>query len=111
MQQQVYAESIPVGYTNIKSRGRVQQIVNRMKTVWLGAEYDLNTRNCVDFARAFCEELGVDTVPASLDKFVKSWLPSFGGLAVSSRSHSSVAAPAAGRASEAGTAAPPEQGR
>ncbi|CAD7938007.1 unnamed protein product [Amoebophrya sp. A25] len=56
----IYAESIPIGQTRY-SRREVQKMLQSMQIDWLGGEYDLNGKNCVDFARALSARLLYDT--------------------------------------------------
>jgi len=58
-----YRESLPMGETSLSSE-EVQSVLEEMKPLWPGTEYELLTHNCTHFARAFCMRLGVKRVPS-----------------------------------------------
>ncbi len=72
----VYAESILVGYTTWK-RDDIKFFVNNcdeLKNNWQGPDYDLNAKNCVDFARDFCQLiLTTDTRRSPLEHESSCW--------------------------------------
>jgi len=58
----VYRESVKMGTTPM-SQHEVDSLLERMRTEWRGMEYDLLRRNCCVFSNAFCQELGVGSIP------------------------------------------------
>mmetsp|Transcript_14291 Transcript_14291/g.30016 ORF Transcript_14291/g.30016 Transcript_14291/m.30016 type:complete len:232 (+) Transcript_14291:65-760(+) len=58
-----FLEAIEMGETTM-SEESVSELVNRLKEEWIGAEYDLLRHNCCIFSNAFCEKLGVGSVPS-----------------------------------------------
>lgn len=61
-----YLETLSMGYTNL-SPTQVWQIIEEMKVQWRGHTYHLLTRNCHHFTNAFCQKLGVGSIPPWLN--------------------------------------------
>ncbi|KAK1441850.1 PPPDE peptidase domain superfamily protein [Babesia gibsoni] len=57
-----YRKSIDLGKTKYSPR-EVLEIVERLKPLWPGTSYDILKRNCLNFADALCQELGVGAMP------------------------------------------------
>ncbi|KAH8740169.1 hypothetical protein FG386_001830 [Cryptosporidium ryanae] len=58
----IYRESIKMGRTNF-TRGEVKRIINNMKSIWPGSEYNIFRRNCLTFAEELCKTLNVGGIP------------------------------------------------
>lgn len=58
-----YRESVEVGTTSM-SEEAVNELLEKMKLEWPGAEYDLLRRNCVIFSNTFSKALGAGPIPA-----------------------------------------------
>ncbi|KAH7427785.1 hypothetical protein KP509_10G059800 [Ceratopteris richardii] len=63
-----YRETISLGKT-LLSRSRVTQILIELGREWPGYSYDLLSRNCNHFCDAFGERLGVQKLPAWVNRF------------------------------------------
>mmetsp|Transcript_2759 Transcript_2759/g.6529 ORF Transcript_2759/g.6529 Transcript_2759/m.6529 type:complete len:307 (+) Transcript_2759:60-980(+) len=57
-----YRESMDMGQANL-SRSEVCALIEDLKKEWPGSAYHLLRRNCLDFAKEFCNRLGVEPVP------------------------------------------------
>nr|BAN64906.1 conserved hypothetical protein [Babesia bovis] len=57
-----YRRSIDLGKTMYTPK-EVMEIVEMMKPLWLGTSYDILKKNCLNFADAFCKQLGVGAIP------------------------------------------------
>ncbi|TRY52835.1 putative protease [Cryptosporidium tyzzeri] len=58
----IYRESVKMGRTNY-SRGEIKRIINEMKPLWLGSDYNIFRRNCLTFADELCMVLNVGQIP------------------------------------------------
>lgn len=63
-----YRETISLGQTSL-SRLKVTQVLFELGREWPGNSYDLLSRNCNHFCDAFCERLGVQRLPAWVNRF------------------------------------------
>eukprot|EP00250_Pteridium_aquilinum_P017572 c23690_g3_i1 orf=254-1024(+) len=63
-----YRESLSLGHTSM-SRLKVTQVLFELGREWPGDSYDLLSRNCNHFCDAFCERLGVQKLPAWVNRF------------------------------------------
>jgi len=66
--QHTYRVTCPMGITQFSER-EVMGLIEVLKDMWPGLEYNLIHRNCLDFASAFCTELGVGRIPGWVDRF------------------------------------------
>lgn len=57
-----FRETLSMGYTSM-SPSEVFQLIESMRNEWRGCTYRLLTRNCHHFSDAFCQKLGVSTLP------------------------------------------------
>ncbi|KAH9326699.1 hypothetical protein KI387_006877, partial [Taxus chinensis] len=63
-----YRESIVLGKTNMSTYA-VTQILTELSREWHGYTYDLLSKNCNHFCDKFCEALGVQKLPAWVNRF------------------------------------------
>lgn len=63
-----YRESLYLGRTSL-SRLKVTQILCELGREWAGSSYDVLSRNCNHFCDVFCERLGVQKLPAWVNRF------------------------------------------
>ncbi|KAI5059601.1 hypothetical protein GOP47_0025920 [Adiantum capillus-veneris] len=63
-----YRETISLGHTSL-SRLKVTQVLFELGREWPGSSYDLLSRNCNHFCDALCERLGVQKLPAWINRF------------------------------------------
>ncbi|MCO5576150.1 hypothetical protein L7F22_029958 [Adiantum nelumboides] len=63
-----FRETISLGHTSL-SRLKVTQVLFELGRDWPGSSYDLLSRNCNHFCDAFCERLGVQKLPAWINRF------------------------------------------
>eukprot|EP01018_Ginkgo_biloba_P027482 Gb_14693 [translate_table: standard] len=66
-----YRESIALGHTTL-SPSKVNELLAELKTEWPGDSYDLLSKNCNHFCDAFCEKLGVQKLPAWVNRFANA---------------------------------------
>lgn len=66
-----YRECIVLGETNC-SILKVKQILREMSREWPGNSYDLLSKNCNHFCDALCERLGVQKLPAWVNRFANA---------------------------------------
>jgi len=66
--QHTYRATCPLGVSEF-TQTEVTGLIEVMKDQWRGPEYHLLHRNCLDFANAFCSELGVGRIPGWVDRF------------------------------------------
>eukprot|EP00249_Psilotum_nudum_P014506 c24856_g1_i3 orf=595-1341(+) len=66
-----YRETVSLGYTNCSSL-KVNQILTELSREWPGYSYDLLSRNCNHFCDQFCERLGVQKLPAWVNRFANA---------------------------------------
>jgi len=69
-----YRESVAMGGTCM-TEVEVISLIQDMRSVWVGTDYEILTRNCCHFADAFCRRLGVGPAPR--------WLMHLAGAGVS----------------------------
>merc|ERR1712232_23529 len=58
-----FRETLAMGCTRLSAR-EVVQVIKEMELEWTGRSYRLLTRNCHNFSDAFCERLGVSSMPS-----------------------------------------------
>lgn len=63
-----HRDTVLLGVT-YKSQEEVKRILQRLKVEWPGRSYNLLNRNCCNFCDDFCQQLGVGTCPAWLNRF------------------------------------------
>jgi len=61
----VYQESVVLGEVNLTAT-EVHNIIKQLASEWQGRDYNLVNKNCCHFCGAFCQALGVDSVPTWL---------------------------------------------
>eukprot|EP00252_Welwitschia_mirabilis_P022403 TRINITY_DN6052_c0_g1_i2.p1 TRINITY_DN6052_c0_g1~~TRINITY_DN6052_c0_g1_i2.p1 ORF type:complete len:246 (-),score=53.46 TRINITY_DN6052_c0_g1_i2:70-807(-) len=66
-----YRESLVLGYTT-QSADKVAQILRELSGEWPGYSYDLLAKNCNHFCDDFCERLGVQKLPAWVNRFANA---------------------------------------
>uniref|UniRef100_A0A0D6QW82 PPPDE domain-containing protein n=1 Tax=Araucaria cunninghamii TaxID=56994 RepID=A0A0D6QW82_ARACU len=66
-----YRESIVLGKTNLSATA-VTHILTELSRDWPGYTYDLLAKNCNHFCDKFCEELGVQKLPAWVNRFANA---------------------------------------
>jgi len=66
--QHTYRATVTMGPTAL-SRSEVDAVLLRLRACWRGPEYSLIGHNCLDFANAFAQELGVGRIPGWIDRF------------------------------------------
>lgn len=66
-----FRESIVLGETDC-TNNRVHQILRELSREWPGCSYDLLARNCNHFCDDFCEKLGVQKLPAWVNRFANA---------------------------------------
>jgi len=66
-----YRESIVLGHTHL-SATKVTQILTELSREWPGYAYDLLAKNCNHFCDSFCEKLGVQKLPAWVNRFANA---------------------------------------
>lgn len=66
-----YRESIILGNTNC-SPSKVNQILRELCREWPGNSYDLLSKNCNHFCDELCERLGVQKLPAWVNRFANA---------------------------------------
>lgn len=76
-----HREPIPLGCTLLSKDG-VVELVNRMQDEWQGDDYNLLSKNCCTFARAFLEELGAEPMPGWVDRAARRGVESFASTGV-----------------------------
>jgi len=72
-----FRESLHMGQTTLSDE-QVRVLLAQMHGEWLGADYDLLSRNCCHFSDAFCRRLGVGSAP--------DWLTNLAGAGAVVRS-------------------------
>lgn len=65
--QHKYRTTVPLSATAL-SEQEVASLIERMSSEWRGDEYDLLHRNCLNFANALSQELGVGRIPGWVDR-------------------------------------------
>jgi len=65
--QHTYRTTVPLGKTKM-SEEEVKGLLTQMADEWRGQEYHLLHRNCLNFSRELCKELGVRHVPGWVDR-------------------------------------------
>jgi len=70
-QQHSYRTTVPLGLTKLTDV-EVSEICERMAPEWLGCKYHLLHYNCLTYANAFCEELGVRRIPGWVDRIART---------------------------------------
>ncbi|ONK59026.1 uncharacterized protein A4U43_C08F2210 [Asparagus officinalis] len=66
-----FRETIVLGETEF-TNGGVNQILRELSREWPGSSYDLLSRNCNHFCDDFCEKLGVQKLPAWVNRFANA---------------------------------------
>ncbi|GLJ05696.1 hypothetical protein SUGI_0023270 [Cryptomeria japonica] len=66
-----YRESISLGKTSLSAHS-VTQILTKLSSEWPGYDYDLLSKNCNHFCDKFCEQLGVQKLPAWVNRFANA---------------------------------------
>eukprot|EP00249_Psilotum_nudum_P014505 c24856_g1_i2 orf=595-1272(+) len=66
-----YRETVSLGFTTF-SRLKVNQVLTELSREWPGYSYDLLSRNCNHFCDQFCERLGVQKLPAWVNRFANA---------------------------------------
>lgn len=66
--QHTYRATVVLGQTQLTEK-EVLDTLLRLKPSWRGTDYNLLHKNCLDFANAFCCELGVGRMPGWIDRF------------------------------------------
>lgn len=66
-----YRESIALGKTSLSTHA-VTRILTKLSSEWPGYDYDLLSKNCNHFCDKFCEELGVQKLPAWVNRFANA---------------------------------------
>lgn len=66
-----YRESIVLGET-VCTSSKVNQILRELSREWPGYSYDLLSKNCNHFCDDFCERLGVEKLPAWVNRFANA---------------------------------------
>jgi len=66
-----YRESILLGHSHL-SATKVTQILTELSREWPGYAYDLLSKNCNHFCDSFCEKLGVQKLPAWVNRFANA---------------------------------------
>lgn len=66
-----FRESIVLGETDC-TNSRVNQILRELSREWPGCSYDLLSKNCNHFCNDFCERLGVQKLPAWVNRFANA---------------------------------------
>jgi hypothetical protein len=64
----IYRQTHLMGRTMLK-RAEMQTIIASMRRDWMGTDYDIFNRNCGTFCNAFCQALGVGSLPAWVTRF------------------------------------------
>eukprot|EP00930_Biecheleria_cincta_P041134 TRINITY_DN28170_c0_g1_i2.p1 TRINITY_DN28170_c0_g1~~TRINITY_DN28170_c0_g1_i2.p1 ORF type:complete len:310 (-),score=71.16 TRINITY_DN28170_c0_g1_i2:36-965(-) len=59
----IYRESIVMGETKLNPK-EVSDVLAILMAEWKGTDYNLLTKNCVIFCDAFCQKIGVGSVPS-----------------------------------------------
>eukprot|EP00419_Tripos_fusus_P001381 CAMPEP_0172671312 /NCGR_PEP_ID=MMETSP1074-20121228/10836_1 /TAXON_ID=2916 /ORGANISM="Ceratium fusus, Strain PA161109" /LENGTH=403 /DNA_ID=CAMNT_0013488337 /DNA_START=30 /DNA_END=1238 /DNA_ORIENTATION=+ len=72
-----FRESLHMGQTPLSDE-QVRDLLDKMHGEWLGADYDLLSRNCCHFSDDFCRRLGVGSAP--------DWLTNLAGAGAVVRS-------------------------
>merc|ERR1719330_2159748 len=66
-----YRTTVPLGYTS-KSLQEVLDLTDRLAEEWRGNQYHTINRNCLSFANALCQELGVRSIPGWVDRAARA---------------------------------------
>lgn len=66
-----FRETIVLGETDC-TNGRVNLILRELSREWPGSSYDLLSKNCNHFCDDFCEKLGVQKLPAWVNRFANA---------------------------------------
>jgi len=69
-----YRESIVMGETDLTATA-VEELLERSFEDWAANGYDLTRHNCCSFAEAFCEELGVGSLPPWVARLARTAAP------------------------------------
>jgi len=72
-----FRESLHMGQTTLSDE-QVRDLLKQLHGEWLGADYDLLSRNCCHFSSTFCSRLGVGSAP--------DWLTNLAGAGAVVRS-------------------------
>lgn len=68
--QHRFRETISLSRTVLTDK-EVAQVIGELIELWPAHEYHWLHRNCLSFANEFCERLGVDQLPAWIDRFAR----------------------------------------
>jgi len=76
-----HRDPIPMGFTDL-SEEQVLAVLTRMEKEWDGDDYNLLSKNCCTFARAFLDELGAEPMPGWVDRAARRSVESLASTGV-----------------------------
>eukprot|EP00927_Polykrikos_kofoidii_P016741 TRINITY_DN17588_c0_g1_i1.p1 TRINITY_DN17588_c0_g1~~TRINITY_DN17588_c0_g1_i1.p1 ORF type:complete len:482 (-),score=68.97 TRINITY_DN17588_c0_g1_i1:361-1806(-) len=66
-----YRQSVLLGRTKLR-RAALESAIDQLRKEWLGAEYDILSKNCGNFCNELCLRLGVGNLPAWVTRLAEA---------------------------------------